>query len=52
MYSGFMIDDERIVGLKVGAVLSASLESPRSEPSLHSQTSQDGEMGDIDVFVF
>jgi hypothetical protein len=50
MYSGFMIDDERIVGLKVGITFPARRTLPWAERS--SQASPDGEIGDIDVFVF
>jgi hypothetical protein len=51
-YSGFMIDDERIVGLKVGVVLFFLARALLCERSLCLQASPDGEMGDIDVFVF
>jgi len=51
VYSGFMIDDERIVGLKVGAVFFLGCASSGERP-LCLQASPDGEMGDIDVFVF
>ena len=52
MYSGFMIDDERIVGLKVSII--CPTEVCFVELNVHricSQASQDGEMEDIDVFV-
>lgn len=51
VYSGFMIDDERIVGLKVSGYRFCSWRS-MSERSSCLQASPDGEMGDIDVFVF
>ena len=48
MYSGFMIDDERIVGLKVGVLFFVCVF--RGVERLL-QASPDGEMEDIDVFV-